>query len=110
MITIGRALEALESNDRGLIRQVFVALVAPPGGPHIEPAPARRLLKIFRNVCAALEDDDTVMPIGIVRLWAMTPGATYADGASEARGRMSAIGEQFANQEKRRAAGLRRAS
>lgn len=76
--------DALAGNDRETMRQGFRALVDTKEDTVQATSPGL-LIVALNKLCAALADDDATMPRTICDALDLSAGATYGDGAAQAK-------------------------
>lgn len=76
--------EAIAANDRETMHQGFRALVD-ASEDMVEAASPGLLVVALNRLCAALADDDATMPSETCAALDLPAGASYADGAAQAK-------------------------
>ena len=75
--------DAIAADDRAAMRQGFRALVDPHAT--VEASSPGMLVVALNRLCAALHGDQAEMPAATCGALDLPAGATYADGAAQAR-------------------------
>ncbi|RXT46104.1 hypothetical protein B6S44_25005 [Bosea sp. Tri-44] len=77
--------DAIGSDDRPALWRAFCALVEHPEGEVVEASSGGLLIVALNRLCVTLKDDAATMPPRTCAALQLPPGATYADGAAQAK-------------------------
>lgn len=86
---------AIGSDDKPALRRTFSALVEHPEGEVVEASSGGLLVVALNRICVALKADAAEMSSETCAALRLPAGATYADGAAQAKRDSARIARQL---------------